>query len=123
MEDITLGKDQKIRIEIMKDIQEGKNPFEILFKTIEYIGKISGEKSFATVAKDNIKSVYGIALGEPVLLEEELKEVIKRGKLLKAAYEREGEEEDNKIRINYAIIAHRKRAEQLQEMIKANKNL
>lgn len=117
-EKMICGQEQQIKIEIMKDIQEGKPPIEILYRCIEYIGKKSGEPTFSDVAKENIRSVYGIALGEPVLLQKELEDVIQRGKKLKEAYKREGETEENKRRIEFALIAHRKRAAQLKELLK-----
>jgi hypothetical protein len=43
---------------------------------------------------------------KPVLLEQELHEVIERGKLIKSTYERETESDEDKYRIEFAILAH-----------------
>lgn len=116
-EEIIYGQDQQVKIAIMKDIHEGRNPFLILSRALDYIAEKSGEPTFSEVAKDNIRSIYGIGLLETPLLQEELQEICARSKQLEAAHESETSEEHKK-RIEYAILAHQKRAAQLQEMLK-----
>ena len=115
-DEIICGQDQQIRIAIMNDIHEGKSPFFIINRLLDYVADKSGEKSFATVAKENIRSIYGIGLNEPHLLKDELQEILEREQRLKHAYDIE-ESEEHKKRIEYALLAHQKRAEQLQKIL------
>lgn len=115
-----LSKDQQIRVSIFKDIQMAKPPLEILYRAIEYIADVTNEKTFAQVAKDNIHSIYGIALGEPLLLEKELSGIEERIVKLTVAYENPAETEEEKKRIEFALLAHKKRAEQLKMRLESD---
>jgi hypothetical protein len=115
------GIQQDIKIELMEMIHNCEDPFQIIGHIAEYLERTSAEGGYAQIVKDNIRSIYGIGLGEPKLLENELHDIIERGKKLKQAYESDIESEEVKKRIEFAIIHHRKRAEQLQLMIRSEK--
>jgi len=116
------GIQQDIKIELMGMIHNCEDPFQIIIYIAEYLERTSAEGGYAQIVKDNIRSIYGIGLGEPKLLENELHDIIERGKKLKQVYESDIESEEVKKRIEFAIIAHRKRAEQLQLMIRSEKS-
>lgn len=117
--DITVphGIEQNIKMDLLGMIHNGSNPFDIILHVARYLEDASAEGGYAKIVEDNIRSVYGIGLGEPKLLADELHDVIERGKKLKAAYESQVESEEIKKRIEFALISHRKRAEQLQLLI------
>lgn len=112
------GQEANLKIEIMHLITEGKDPFEIINACVDFIARVTNEKNFAEVAKVNIRSIYGIGLGEPVLLQKELDDVLEREKKLKTALENYEIAEEDKKRIDFALNQHRKYAEQIEQRMK-----
>jgi hypothetical protein len=115
------GIQQNIKMELLGMIHHGESPFKIIGHMAKYLEGMSGEAGYAQIIEDNLRSIYGIALGEPYLLDAELHDVIERGKKLKAAYENDANSAEVKKRIEFALIRHRKRAEQLKILIQQKK--
>ena len=67
--------------------------------------------------RENLRAVYGLALGEKKLLSDELQDVIARGKRIKEAYDTGDFTEEEKKRIEFAVILHRKNAQRLKDLI------
>lgn len=111
------GIQQNIKMELLGMIHNGEDPFDIICHIAQYLEEASAEGGYAEIVKDNLRSIYGIALSEPRLLEAELHDVIARGKKLKAAFESDSESAEVKKRIEFALIRHRQRAEQLQLLL------
>lgn len=111
------GVQQNIKMDLLGMIHSAENPFDIIYEVAKYLEKASSEDGYADIIRDNIRSVYGLALGEKKLLQDELNDVIARGKRIKASYDTGDFTEEEKKRIEFALILHRKNAERLQEMI------
>ena len=111
------GVQQNIKMDLLGMIHSAENPFDIIYEVAKYLEKASSEDGYADIIRDNIRSVYGLALGEKKLLQDELNDVIARGKRIKASYDTRDFTEEEKKRIEFALILHRKNAERLQEMI------
>ncbi len=111
------GVQQNIKMDLLGMIHSAENPFDIIYEVAKYLEKASAEDGYADIIRDNIRSVYGLALGEKKLLQDELNDVIARGKRIKASYDTGDFTEEEKKRIEFALILHRKNAERLQEMI------
>ena len=111
------GVQQNIKMDLLGMIHSAENPFDIIYEVAKYQEKASAEDGYADIIRDNIRSVYGLALGEKKLLQDELNDVIARGKRIKASYDTGDFTEEEKKRIEFALILHRKNAERLQEMI------
>ena len=111
------GVQQNIKMDLLGMIHSAENPFDIIYEVAKYLEKASAEDGYADIIRDNIRSVYGLALGEKKLLQDELNDVIARGKRIKASYDTGDITEEEKKRIEFALILHRKNAERLQEMI------
>ena len=111
------GVQQNIKMDLLGMIHSAENPFDIIYEVAQYLEKASAEDGYADIIRDNIRSVYGLALGEKKLLQDELNDVIARGKRIKASYDTGDFTEEEKKRIEFALILHRKNAERLQEMI------
>ena len=111
------GVQQNIKMDLLGMIHSAENPFDIIYEVAQYLEKASAEDGYADIIRDNIRSVYGLALGEKKLLRDELNDVIARGKRIKASYDTGDFTEEEKKRIEFALILHRKNAERLQEMI------
>lgn len=121
MADKFFGKLQDVRQQLRDDINSGKNPYEILLDVAKSLGEISGESSYYAEIRDSIVSVYGYALQEKSVLENELAEVTARRKKIQAALSNEQFSEDVKKRINYALIRHAKEIELLNTLIDTHK--
>lgn len=112
------GKQQQIKMELLGMIQSGENPFDIIYHLAQYLEEASDEAGYAKIIQDNLRSVYGFALQDKKLLADELAEVIARGKRIKESYEHGDFTAEEKQRIEYALLLHRKNAERLQSLIK-----
>jgi hypothetical protein len=111
------GVDQNIKMDILGMIHLAQNPFEIIYHIAKYLEETSSEAGYADIVKDNIQSVYGLALGNKTLLQDELQEVIERGKRIKEAYDTGDFSDEEKKRIEFAVVLHRKHAEHLKAQI------
>jgi len=101
----------KLKIEIIKDVNAGADPYSILLKAIECIGKITGDTLFYTRNKEKLRVIYG-ALENPQAIEQELREIKGRLKKLNIAYEKE----PSKI-IKNSIIKNEQNQEELLKKI------
>ena len=111
------GVQQNIKMEILGMIHSAEDPFNIICHVAQYLEKASAEEGYADIIRDNLRSVYGLALGNKKLLTDELHDVIERGKRIKEAYDTGDFTEEEKKRIEFALILHRKNAERLKELI------
>ena len=73
------GVQQNIKMDLLGMIHSAENPFDIIYEVAKYLEKASAEDGYADIIRDNIRSVYGLALGEKKLLQDELNDVIARG--------------------------------------------
>ena len=111
------GLQQNIKMELMGMIHSAENPFDIICHIADYLEEVSAEDGYATHVRENLRAVYGLALGERKLLTDELADVIARGKRIKEAYDTGDFTEEEKKRIEFAVILHRKNAQRLKELI------
>lgn len=102
----------QLRAEINKDIQAGEPIYKVLFKAIECISLMTGDRVFYDMNKNNLQTIYGI-LGEPEVIAVERQEVEQRLKRLMAAYEKE-KDPGAKQRIKAAIKAHEEKIKTLE---------
>ena len=110
------GLQQNIKMELMGMIHSAENPFDIICHIADYLEEVSAEDGYANHVRENLRAVYGLALGERKLLTDELADVIARGKRIKEAYDTGDFTEEEKKRIEFAVILHRKNAQRLKEL-------
>lgn len=108
--------DQNIRVKLADLINLGKNPLEIILELAKIIGKNSGEDSYYQNIREQIFSVYGLALNDKFILEKELEEVEGRLKKILAAHENPEFTEEEKKRMEYAIERHKSEIELLKKL-------
>ena len=108
--------DQNIRVKLADLINLGKNPMEIILELAKMLGKNSGEDSYYQNIREQIFSVYGLALNEKFILEKELEEVEGRLKKISAAHENPEFTEEEKKRMEYAIERHKSEIELLKKL-------
>ena len=116
-----IARSGQLRTNIIKGIKAGESPYKLLLKAVECISLMTGDSLLLTATREDIKSIYGVGLLEAEPLKIELEEVQKRLAKLEQAVTREGEPEDSRQRIQNAIKAHYARADQLQELLTAEK--
>lgn len=111
------GAAQEIRTTLTDSINAGKPPLEIILELAKAVGELSGEDSYYRTTREQIFSVYGLALGDKFILEDELAEVKTRLEKISAAYENPEFTEEEHIRIGYALERHKKEIERLEKAI------
>ncbi len=104
-----------LKSEILKGIQLGQDPYNLLLKAIECISLMTGDKLYYKQGKDDLQTIYG-ALGYNAPAEQEVQEVQERLNNLIKALEQEPDQR-SKERINRAIQAHKERKEYLLKLI------
>ena len=67
--------DQVVKTDILGMIHNAENPFDILYHIAVYLEKKSQEPGYAKTVLENIRTVYGVVLGEQKLLTDELRDV------------------------------------------------
>lgn len=108
------GAAQELRIKLTDCINAGKPPLEIVLELAKEVGELSGEDSYYQTIREQILSVYGLALGDKFILNDELAEVKSRLEKISAAYENPDFTEEEHIRIGYALERHKREIERLE---------
>lgn len=106
----------ELQAEIFHGISRGEPAERLLLKAIESMALRDGDTVSYKEARENMKAIYGIGLGEEVPLQIELEEVEGRLTKLRESYEREkdSDQKDMVERLKNAIRAHEERVESLR---------
>ena len=110
------GAAQELRVKLTDSINAGKPPLEIVLEIAKLVGELSGEDSYYQTTREQILSVYGFALKEKFILDDELAEVKARLEKISAAYQNPDFSEEEHIRIGYALENHKKEIERLERL-------
>lgn len=112
------GVQQSIKMDLLEWIQEGKDPYEIIYGVAEYLEKASAERGYAQHIIDNIHTIYGEALREPKPLTDEIKAITTRRQrivdYLESTARDDTVSEEERARLNFAVKAHERKIQQLQ---------
>ena len=101
------GAAQDLRIKLSEMINAGKPPLEIILELAKLVGELSGEDSYYRTTREQILAVYGFALKEKFILDDELAQVKARLEKISAAYESPDFDEEEHVRIGYALESHK----------------
>lgn len=117
--DVTVphGREQTIKMDIMGMIHSAENPFDIIYHVAKYLEKESSEDGYAKAVRDNMRSVYGLALLDEKLMVDELRDVEERLGRIRHAYDTGDFTEEEKKRIRYAITLHEANIQRLKDRI------
>ena len=110
------GAAQELRIKLTDSINAGKPPLEIVLELAKALGELSGEDSYYRTTREQIVSVYGLALDDKFILNDELAEVKARLEKICAAYENPEFTEEEHIRIGYALERHKQEITRLERL-------
>lgn len=105
-----------LRCEINKGLKSGEDIYSLFLKAARAISLMTGDTAFYDVARKDLSSIYGAALGKPPVLQIELKEVQARLDKLRQAAECEKDTDDT-ARIRTAIQYHEKAVERIKDKI------
>lgn len=108
------GAAQGLRIKLTDAINAARPPLEIVLMIAKELGELTGEDSFYQTTREQIFSVYGLALKDKFILDDELSEIRARLEKISAAYENPAFTEEEHIRIGYALDAHKKEITRLE---------
>lgn len=114
---VNTAKSQQIQSEILKGMKAGADIYGLFLKATEAISIMTNNKLFYTQAEADLTAIYGIGLQERPPLSMELERVRERLQRLTNAEGRETDP-DNRERIRRAIIAHKARVADLEEVIR-----
>ena len=106
--------DHVIKMDILGMIHSAENPFDIIYHVANYLEKKSSEKGYAKAVLENIRTVYGIVLGEQKLLTDELRDVEARLAHIEDVCKNAELTEEEEIRAGFAIDEHKKNVERLK---------
>ena len=110
------GAAQELRTQLTDSINAGKPPLEIVLQLAKAVGELSGEESYFETTREQLLSVYGLALNDEFILADELAEVRARLKKISAAYENPNFTEEEHIRIGYALERHKQEIARLEAL-------
>ena len=110
------GAAQNLRVKITEMVNAGKNPLEIVLETAKFLSELSGEDSYYETTREQILSVYGLALRDEFILDDEIAEIRSRLEKISAAYENPKFTEEEHIRIGYALEAHKNEIARLESL-------
>ena len=110
---------QELRIKLTNLINTGKPPIEIVLELAKAIGELTGEDSYYQTTRDQILAVYGIALHDKSILDDELFNIKSRLEKIYIAYENPEFTEEEHIRIGYALESHKKEIKRLEQLKKS----
>lgn len=111
------GREQSIKMDIMGMILGGENPFDIIYHVAKYLEKESFEAGYAVQVRQNMRSVYGLALLDEKLMRDELHDVEERLARIQQAYDTGDFSGDEKKRIRHAITLHQTNIQRLKDRI------
>lgn len=115
------GAQEGIKTKLLAMIQEGADPFEIIYAAVRYLEAASAERGYAQHVIDNIRTIYGTALGEEKPLQDEIHELETRRQriqdYLDATKKDDTVTEDERSRLDFAIKAHQHKIDRLKELL------
>ena len=117
--DVTLphGIEQIIKTDLLSMIEGAANPYEIIYHLAKYLESSSGENGYADYVLEQMRVVYGFALQEKKLLQDEYDEVAVRCRRIQAAYEDGDFTTEEKQRMKFSLDLHQKNLTRLQKLI------
>ena len=111
------GKEQNIKMQLIDMIQQAANPFDIIMEIARYLESQSAERGYAQQVKENLRTIYGTALGDKKLLADELKDASERCERIRHTQSQDGFSDEEKARMEFAIKAHERIIARIQEQL------
>ena len=115
------GVQESIKMDLLEMIQEGTEPFEIIYAVARYLETASPERGYAQHIIDNIRTIYGTALGEQKPMADEIAALESRRQriqdYLDSTKKDDTVSEEERARLNFSIKAHEGKIERLKGLL------
>ena len=115
------GVQESIKMDLLEMIQEGTEPFEIIYAVARYLETASAERGYAQHVIDNIRTIYGTALGEQKPLADEIAALESRRQriqdYLDSTKKDDTVSEEERARLNFSIKAHERKIDRLKGLL------
>lgn len=111
------GKQQNIKMNLLKWINEGTSPYTIIHELAKYLEQVSSEPGYADIVLNDIRIVYGIGLNEQSVVSDELLEIRTRLSRLEEAFQQTTNDEVQ-THLKFAIEHHKKKIQELEHKLK-----
>ena len=115
------GVQESIKMDLLEMIQEGTDPFEIIYAVARYLETASAERGYAQHIIDNIHTIYGTALGNKKPLEDEISELKLRRQRIQEYLDTTKKDdtvtEEERARLNFSIKAHERKIDRLTGLL------
>ena len=112
---------ESIKMDLLEMIQEGTDPFEIIYAVARYLETASAERGYAQHVIDNIRTIYGTALGEQKPLADEIAALESRRQriqdYLDSTKKDDTVSEEERARLNFSIKAHERKIKRLKGLL------
>ncbi|MCR5177177.1 MAG: hypothetical protein K6C05_10055 [Anaerovibrio sp.] len=115
--DMAHGLQEDIKMQLLEMVQQGTDPFDIIYEFANYLEKVSAERGYAQHIIDNIHTVYGIALGQKKPLADEIKDLEDRAKRIQDSLDSNKFSAEENARMDFAIKAHNRKIQQLTQLL------
>lgn len=111
-----IRKAEDLKIQIIKGVQAGEAPLNLLLKACQCIGCMTGDTTFNRQLEKGLIAIYGKAFLEPVPLKLESDQVEGRLRKLKSVLANDSDQEDRR-QIETAIKAHEGKLGKLRDLL------
>ena len=108
---------ENIKMKMLGMINSAESPYDIIYEIAKELEAVTHEAGYAHEVRQGLRSVYGLALHDKKLLADELADVEERLARIEKAHAEGDFTEEEKTRIEFAIVLHKKNIERLKGLI------
>ena len=108
---------ENIKMKMLGMINSAASPYDIIYEIAKELEAVTHEAGYAHEVRQGLRSVYGLAMHDRKLLADELADVEERLKRIEESHETGDFTDEEKTRIEFAIVLHKKNIERLKGCI------
>ena len=108
---------ENIKMKMLGMINSAASPYDIIYEIAKELEAVTHEAGYAQAVRQGLRSVYGLAMHDRKLLADELADVEERLKRIEESHETGDFTDEEKTRIEFAIVLHKKNIERLKGLI------
>ena len=108
---------ENIKMKMLGMINGADNPYDIIYEIATELESVTHEDGYAYEVRQGLRTVYGLAMHDKKLLADELADVEERLKHIEESHEKGDFTEEERTRMEFAIVLHKKNIERLKGLI------
>lgn len=108
---------ENIKMKMLDMINSAASPYDIIYEIAKELEAVTHEAGYAHEVRQGLRSVYGLAMHDRKLLADELADVEERLKRIEESHETGDFTDEERTRIEFAIVLHKKNIERLKSLI------